>query len=206
MLGDAEHRDADRFKRLQTRMQAPHPALHVEIGRPWSDLEIRSFERNHGIDFPVEFSRFLQEIGELLCGPGNVCYPPDSGINPLSHLEFPLSEPFLGLHGNDEGATLGSTEAELSRAWNLVSKECGVLRLCSYGDSIEAVLVLNGKYNGQVWIQHEDSLYYGPFGVAEALHDDTTPDADLLAAAPREYSLWEWLDHWTESSLKKTQT
>lgn len=46
--------------------------------------------------------------------------------------------------------------------WNSISKDTGILKICSYGEGIEAQLVLNGVFCGNVWIQHEDSLYYGP--------------------------------------------
>src|ERR1700730_4817056 len=91
---------------------------------------------------------------------------------------------------------------ELLKQWEPIPKEDGVLAISDYGCAIHGVLILNGPYCGKVWILQGDAGYYGPFGGAEPLHDESAQAEWIPIEHPRDYSFLEWYESWLNARLK----
>jgi len=95
----------------------------------------------------------------------------------------------------------GQTEQErleydrLSEAFDAVPRRDGVLPLVDYGCGIDGLLVLEGRYRGQIWIASDDGAYYMPFGQHEELHVGTSTSWTPVDT-PREYGFLDWYEHW----------
>jgi len=175
--------------------------LDFVVGPPMDEAELRAIEREYEVALPPEYRGFLARFGDQSVGPGNLFRRVNEGLTARSKNRFPLGEPFLG--------TLSPvhqwTEQEYDRLlkeWQSIPKEDGVLAISDYGCAIYGVLILNGPYRDQVWIQSGDAAYYGPFGGSEWLHDESYPPEWLATGHPREYSFLEWYESWLNTRLK----
>lgn len=179
-------------------------------GEPWtespplSEEELRAIERDFGIILPAEYRAFLQAFGDTLVGPG-VFNTARGGLTTASKLPFPLTKACLGVcspraqqlspeeQGNDYHGLL--------EQWKTIPLDHGVLQISGYGCAIQGVLILNGPFCGEVWIQSGDAAYHGPFGGSECLHDETKTEWEPTDS-PRAYSFFEWYENWLDAQSR----
>ncbi len=179
--------------------------LDFVVGPPMCEAELQTIEREFVVRLPAEYRAFLARFGDTSVGPSHFRRARE-GLTDRSKNQFPLGNPLLGTlspehqqlpqgrHWDDYGRLL--------KAWEPTSKEDGVLAISDYGCAIQGVLILNGPFSGQVWIQHGDTAYYGPFGGSESLHDESWLPEWQATEHPREYSFFEWYESWLNVRLK----
>lgn len=142
-----EHLDDQKIDALKGALLKLPPEADFVVGLQWNNERVQAFEAEHKVKLPQELRWFLTEVGELQGGPANLCYTLEQGISPHACKTFPLTEPFLGSYSFEESLS-SQTESELLVMWNSISKDTGILKICSYGEGIEAQLVLNGVFCG----------------------------------------------------------
>ena len=175
------------------------------VGEPMAEAELSKFENDFEVSLPPEYRSFLQRFGDARVGPGQFRRLGET-LTARSKRAFPLQEPFLGCFSVSHQELSQQRQSEefgrLLQRWQSIPKEDGILAITDYGCAIYGVLILNGAHRGQVWIQHGDSAYYGPFGGSELLHDESA-SADWKATDhPREYSFFEWYESWLNIRMK----
>jgi hypothetical protein len=172
---------------------------------PMSEAEVRQVEAEFAVELPPEYRAFLLRFGDGEVGPGWF-HRVGKGLTPASARPFPLSEPFLGCcspaHGRLSEEAKGAEYHVLAPAWDAIPKGDGVLQITDYGCAIYGALVLNGRYRGKVWLLSGDAAYYGPFGGAESLHDQTDAGGGPTWS-PRDYPFFEWYESWLDGQLKE---
>ncbi len=169
-----------------------------------SDASIAEFEREHRICLPDEYRSFLATFGDTTVGPSLDFRKLADAVTPHSSKPFPLTAPFLGGCSPDHLAIPKSEQWEdlkgLMSEWDAIPKGYGVLNIANYGCALYAVLVINGPNAGRVWMLSGDAAYYGPFGGSELLHDEFSMEW-IPTDTPKEYSFFEWYEHWLDSIL-----
>lgn len=166
---------------------------------PLSESELQQIEQEYEIALPPEYRAFLQRFGDVDFGPGNQFYRVREGLSAASRHRFPLDEPFYGC---ELPAFQNEQYSELLKQWNAIPKDNGVLSICDYGCAIYANLILSGRFRDRIWLLSGDAAYYGPFGNAELFHDETLREP---THPPRNYSFFEWYEHWLDNQLERTQ-
>jgi hypothetical protein len=124
-------------------------------------------------------------------------------VAPAATKPFPLSRPLLGvtsvhyqqLRKSKRRAQEAAEYRRLLDALLKVPRQDGVLALVDYGCGIRGVLVMDGKYRGQVWVASDDGAYYMPFGQHEELHTGSS-SGWTPTDTPREYGFLDWYEHW----------
>src|SRR5262245_58256239 len=176
------------------------------VGPPMEDAELRAIESKFDLELPPEYRGFLARFGDTSVGPGNLFRRVSDALTTKSRNRFPLAEPLLGtlspVHKGIEQAKQWDDYGRLLDLWKAIPKEDGVLAISDYGCAIYGVLILNGRYRNQVWIQSGDAAYYGPFGGSEPLHDESWPPDWTATEHPREYSFLDWYESWLNVKLK----
>jgi hypothetical protein len=175
------------------------------IDEPMGEEELLKIEREYEVSLPSEYRSFVQRFGDTGTGP-NLFRRVREGLTAASRRPFPLAKPLLGCCSPSHQELSNERQREdfgrLLKQWEAIPKNDGALGICDYGCAIYGVLVLNGPYCGRVWIQQGDSAYYGPFGGAEALHDESAPASWTPTEHPRDYSFFEWYESWLNARLK----
>lgn len=164
---------------------------------PLKNEELIQFEENHQIELPMDYRAFLLHMGNGGLGPGLGILPLDL-TRKYNDLHLPWTNPkiynALFLHDDDKEdedefdervddllKDNGSKESQLFNA-----KDHGVLPIANMGCGTTALLVLNGKHKGQIWI------------------DLTATDAGLSLLAENFIDWYNaWLDERTEKILAK---
>jgi hypothetical protein len=177
-------------------------------GPPSSEEQIRQVEREYGLVLPQEYRAFLLHFGDTGTGPGNAFSRLNEALTPNSREPFPLAGPFLGCASPRHHRLPQSERSEdygrLLRDWERIPLDHGVLKLSDYGCAIYVVLILNGTFRGKVWMISGDAAYYGPFGGAEALHDEGAGEGEWEPTeAPKDYPFLEWFESWVDGQLKR---
>jgi SMI1 / KNR4 family (SUKH-1) len=176
------------------------------IERPMRESEIQAIESEFGVTLPPEYRLFIERLGNPRVGPGNKFRRAAEGLTVSSRRPFPLQKPLLGsCSPSHQGLTHERQWKELRLLidkWNKIPTNDGVITISDYGCAMYGVLVLNGPYRGKVWMQTGDAAYYGPFGGAEVLHDESEPSAWTPTNEPRDYSFFDWYEHWLNGRLK----
>ena len=180
--------------------------LDFVVGPPMEETELQEIERKYEVSLPPEYRSFLARFGDTSIGPGNLFRRVNDGLTASSKNRFPLTTPFLGTltpaHQQPSNERQWEEYGELLKQWQPISKEDGVLAISDYGCAIYGVLILNGPYRGNVWIQQGDTAYYGPFGGFEPFHDESALDDWKPTEHPRDYSFLEWYENWLNVKLK----
>jgi hypothetical protein len=206
--GDLERLEAkltvlrERFDKKDPRFrESGHGFVFAE---KLSESDVRRVESEAELVLPAEYRAFLLRFGDGEVGPARYRRLRD-GLHPTSGQPFPLTTPFLGCcspaHQRLSEKEKWKAFHGLSREWDLIPKDHGVLSLCDYGCSMYGVLITNGPFCGKVWMLSGDAAYYGPFGGAEALHDENTPSEWIPGESPRDYSFFEWYESWLDGWL-----
>jgi hypothetical protein len=190
---------------LRPRLEGNHPSLAIE--EPITESEVQRIEAERGVLLPAEYCSFLLRFGDGRVGPHQFQRVRE-GLTDTSEREFPLSAPFLGVcspaHQRLPPEAQMGEYKRLVAQWDAIPRSNGVSVICHYGCGIYAVLILNGRFRGKVWLYSQDAAYYGPFGGAEALHDEAAV-AWEPTENPRDYSFFEWYEHWLDSQLRLTE-
>lgn len=175
-------------------------------GPPMSEEQVGRIEGEYGLVLPREYRAFLLRFGDTGTGPGNAFSRLKEALTPTSREPFPLAIPFLGCESPRHQHLPQSERSEdygrLLREWERIPLDHGVLKLSDYGCAIHGVLILNGTFRGKLWIFSGDAAYYGPFGGAEALHDEEAGEWEPTEA-PKDYSFLEWYESWVDGQLKR---
>ena len=200
------------FASLRTWAEEGKPLPFIDeghdfvVGPPMEEAELQAIEHRYQLELPSEYRGFLARFGDISIGPGNLFRRVTEGLTARSKNRFPLDKPLLGTlspaHQRLPEEQQGEAYGQLLKQWEPVSKEDGVLAISDYGCAIYGVLILNGPYCGQVWIQQGDTAYYGPFGGSEPLHDESWLPEWEATEHPREYSFLEWYESWLNVRLK----
>jgi hypothetical protein len=177
-------------------------------GPPLSEEQVGHIEGEYGLVLLQDYRAFLLRFGDTGTGPGNAFSRLREGLTPGSVEPFPLARPFLGCCSPSHHRLPKSQRSEdygrLLREWERIPLDHGVLKLSGYGCAIHGVLVLNGPFCGKVWIISGDAAYSGPFGGAEALHDEGAGEAEWEPTeAPKDYPFLEWYESWVDGQLKR---
>jgi hypothetical protein len=176
------------------------------VGPPLEEADLRAIEGKYDLELPPEYRGFLARFGDTSVGPGNLFRRVSDALTAKSRNRFPLAEPLLGTlspeHQKIEQAKQWDDYGRLLDLWKPIPKEDGVLAISDYGCAIYGVLIVDGRYRDQVWIQSGDAAYYGPFGGSEPLHDESWPPDWKATQHPREYSFLEWYESWLNVRLK----
>ncbi len=157
-----------KLKSLDKNLKTFGSRLHkFDLNEPLDLETISAFEEKHQIKLPLEYSIFLQQIGNGGAGPAyglaklenslfaDMDYPKEENlVNPA--LPFPHTEPqFMMTEDEDEDEEFD--EDEIDEKWNEPQHNYGVLRLCNLGCGIFTSLVVNGKEYGNMWIDDRSS-------------------------------------------------
>ncbi len=205
-------RIADKFRVLNERLKDhAQPGWTLAPGfvlaQPLAESAIQEIERRYGVTLPAEYRAFLKRFGDGTVGPGNVFFRFRDAVTEGARQPFPLSRPFLGLESPELRGLpeQGRWQAygPLLKEWEAIPQNHGAIRICDYGCGMQGVLIVNGPFCGKVWMLSGDAAYYGPFGGAECLHDETAPN-DEPTETPRDYSFLEWYENWLDGQLKMT--
>jgi hypothetical protein len=177
-------------------------------GPPLSEEQVGRIECEYGLVLPQEYRAFLLRFGDIGTGPGNAFSRLNEALTPNSREPFPLAGPFLGCASPRHHRLPVSQRTEdygrLLREWERIPLDHGVLKLSGYGCAIYGVLILNGTFRGKVWIISGDAAYYGPFGGAEALHDEEAGSGEWEPTeAPKDYPFLEWYESWVDGQIKR---
>lgn len=176
------------------------------VSESLSEAELLAIEHQYQVSLPPEYRAFLGRFGDTTIGPGNHFRCVREGLTTGSKEPFPLVRPFLGTLSPAHQQLLDKRQWEaykdLLDECKLIPTDNGVLWISDYGCSMYGVLVLNGPYRGQIWFLSADAAYYGPFGVAESLHDESVGASWTPTETPREYSFFEWYENWLAVKLK----
>lgn len=172
---------------------------------PMAEFEVHRIEQEAGVSFPPQYRSFLLRFGDGLVGPGWF-HCAREGLTQASSRPFPLSEPLLGTlspaHQRLPKEAQWEDYKRLLEVWEQIPHHDGILLICNYGCAIYGALVLNGSFRDKVWILCGDNAYYGPFGGSEPLHDECAPTEWEPTDSPRDYSFFEWYEHWLDGHLK----
>jgi hypothetical protein len=136
------------------------------LNPPLVETDVLAFEQRHAIGLPVEYRRFLTELGNGGAGP--YC-----GIHPLGTMDedfrwgdfvgqiaepFALREAWNDLSGFPDHALTGSDEAEYARRFETFERRYwrpsvmnGALPICDQGCLLRIWLVVSGDEAGYVW-------------------------------------------------------
>lgn len=162
-----------------------------------SEATLAAFESQFGVVLPVEYRRFLREVGNGGAGPYYGVEPLENGlfadldrkdaadlIDPS--LEFPLKDRW-NLHFEGER---GSAEFEqfedlyFHRKW-----VNGLIRISNFGCGVSMNLVVNGPEYGNVWV------------------DDRCNDGgiypDIYFGQQSRTGFLDWYELWLDKSLKE---
>jgi SMI1 / KNR4 family (SUKH-1) len=177
-------------------------------GPPMFEEQVRQVEGEYGLALPPEYRAFLRRFGDTRTGPGNSFSCLKEGLTPNSGKPFPLDRPFLGCESPSHQRLPKDEQWEeygrLLKEWEKIPLDHGVVNICGYGCAIYGVLIINGPFCGKVWIVSGDAAYYGPFGGAEALHDEEAgADGWEPTETPKDYSFFEWYESWLDGQLKR---
>jgi hypothetical protein len=179
-------------------------------GLPLPEEQVQQVEREYRLVLPQEYRAFLLRFGDTGTGPGNAFFRLRERLTLDSGEPFPLARPCLGCespaHQRLPKAQQGKDALRLSHEWDQIPLDHGVLKLCDYGCAMYGVLILNGPFCGRVWFISGDAAYYGPFGGAEALHDEGAGDCWQPTETPKDYSFFEWYESWLDGKLKRLPT
>jgi hypothetical protein len=207
------HRIERKLVKLRQYYQSPsNRRIHnhgFQPGEPVSVEQIQDLERRYRFEFPLEFRELILRFGDQAPGPG----PEDSTITSIHQSlndgvghSFPFESPFWGmmseayLNGTQEERD--RQEEELWRQWNEempLEFGNGSIEIADYGCRNYARLIINGKYQGQVWV-HGGTPGFGPFGHNEELHSGSSPET-VFIFPPKDYTFLEWYEHWVDSEI-----
>jgi len=112
---------------------------------------------------------------------------PDGAIGPKApSLPFPLSEPLRN--------------AERDAKWAALDPATGTLMLADYGCGMNAYLVLNGGFRGQIWVYDPNASWFVPFAETATLHyvgATEVNDCDVRAT----FTFGSWYEHWLDHAI-----
>ncbi|QGJ70934.1 Hypothetical protein PBC10988_26370 [Planctomycetales bacterium 10988] len=178
----------------------------VFVHQPVPSSQLDDIESRHGINFPEAYRAFLEQIGDIVVGPGLGMEPLEKSIYQHSSESFPLDRPFLGELSIEHQSLPESEKREsylsLGKQWDKIPKEHGVLLIADYGCAIYAMLVLNGPMIGQIWMQQGEVSYYGPYGGYEGF-DDERYTFEGITNTPSEYYFLEWYEFWLDVQIRE---
>jgi hypothetical protein len=171
------------------------------LNEPLVETAVLAFERQHAIRLPVEYRRFLLELGNGGAGPYYGVHPLGamdgtfSNVEPWGDLVGPLAasfafrEPWNDLTGRPDDALADSDEQEYERRMNAFEQRywhssvmSGAFPICHKGCALRIWLVVSGDEAGNLW---DDRAEYS--GVAPVL---------LRGGSRATFGAWyrEWLD------------
>lgn len=175
---------------------------------PVSTVEqLQALEQSLQVQIPDEYRTFALRVGNGGAGPGYglarlaLGDDPDLTVEGLGRnykraarefaskakqasKDFPCSKPEpLGAKGEPAPPS--------------VLVEDGSLLLVDYGCAIEARLVLNGPFRGQVWVLEGSAGAYVPFEQMQTLHATDTDQAFDETMGP--FNFLSWYEHWLDA-------
>ncbi|MCA9595571.1 MAG: hypothetical protein KC776_19785 [Myxococcales bacterium] len=131
-----------RIEKLANAMSVFGAAHHKwQLAEPWSEDEVRKFEKSHGGALPEQYRRWLLEVGASGAGPGNGLFTPGmldngGGPKPWKRRFGPLGKDFPYTAEVDKHA------GKLPGAMPVSDLGCGIL----------ALLVTAGAERGKIWV------------------------------------------------------
>jgi hypothetical protein len=174
-------------------------AGNVRVGPRRSADELEAFEASAGAALPVEYARFLQEIGDGDLGPGRTFHPltdtRPAHLRP--DLPFDLPHPVV----DTSAGSFPSEIAVVERVADIWSGE-GVIELADYGCSMSSVLVVSGFRSGEVWFHEPSVAALTPWCYWSMLHgriDDLGVPRQRVA---RSYTFLDWYEEWLHALLE----
>jgi hypothetical protein len=154
------------------------------LNTPLSEAELLAFEGQHAIRLPMDYRRFLLELGNGGAGPYYGVFPlgsydgPSGRVKPWGDFVGRLAEPFAfheswnDLTGLPEDALADRNEADYERRLDAFEKRYwnssvmnGAFPICEVGCALRIWLVVSGGETGNVW--HDYRADYG--GIAPVL-------------------------------------
>jgi hypothetical protein len=143
---------------------------HFRLNAPLVEAEVRAFERQHAIQLPLEYRRFLIELGNGGAGPYY-------GVNPLGAVDgvdghmaawgdfvgslaepFAFCQPWNDLTGRPEDTLADSDEEEYERRLAAFERRYwhpsvmnGAVPICHKGCALRIWLVVSGAEAGNAW-------------------------------------------------------
>lgn len=142
--------------------------------------------------FDVTFYQLIKELA------ADGTYGTDRPARP-----FPLIEPLypppvelweLGQGKWDDRAK--SLYSQHQKSWTQLDFRAGTISLVDYGCGMCAILVLNGKFQGQIWIVDPNAECCTPFAEMANLHyaHDSVDTKD----EGKEFTFLDWYEHWLD--------
>jgi hypothetical protein len=160
------------------------------LGPPLSESDLKSIEREFGIDLPAEYRRFLAEVGCGGAGPYYGLFAPGSPDPEDLTRVTDLSKPFRWTEAfnpadlenpcAEEGVEC-EEDGELIGMW-----VPGALYICHYGCALRFFLVVNGPCRDEVW------------------HDWQADNAGIYPAMDKSgnrLGFLAWYEEWLDQSL-----
>jgi hypothetical protein len=179
---------------------------HFNLNAPLVEAEVRAFERLHAIRLPLDYRRFLIELGNGGAGPFYGVHPLGAFDGAHGELEawgdfvgslarpFALREPWNDLAGRPDDALSDRDEKEYERRLDAFERRYwhpsvmdGAFPICHKGCALRIWLVVSGDEAGMVWC--DDRADYG--GVAPQLTHDG-----------RRATFGAWYIEWLEDALR----
>ncbi|MEH1801690.1 SMI1/KNR4 family protein [Nostoc sp.] len=181
-----------------------------------SNKDIQVFESRYNIILPSEYRNFLLEIGNGGAGPGY-------GLSGLSGIKY---EDIISEKLSQENYEILSKPFILTEAWNdldLIVKNNtgfvansdayfddrfipGTLTITNYGCGIYAMLVINGKQSGKIWIDdrtNDNGIYPASLTFCRAFHDTNPDDFHSNSDEEQPLNFYDWYEDWLNRSLEQ---
>lgn len=111
---------------------------HYRFLPPRSEMEVLAFEKQHGIELPVDYRLYVTNVGDGGVGP-------DCGLETLADASSGVMAPHLPFPWMEK-VTL--SRPEVYAFWE---NPPGFLLLCQHGDRNTTILVVNGPTKGTMW-------------------------------------------------------
>jgi hypothetical protein len=165
------------------------------LGPPLGEAQLQHYERQHEVELPYEYRRFLMEVGHGGAGPINGLFSLDSeDPECLNMYGGDLEKPFPWTSSFNpdrwqRGGDIGDVEdVEWDSDGNYVGMFLpGALYLCHLGCAIRNFLVVSGPCKGEVWRDDQASR--------KEIYPEVDEDGNRLR-------FLDWYEQWLDQSLE----
>ncbi len=165
------------------------------LGPPLGEAQLQHYERQHEVELPYEYRRFLMEVGHGGAGPISGLFPLDSQDPECLNMyggdlgkPFPWTSSFnpeRWQRGDDIG---GVEDVEWDSDGNYVGMFLpGALYLCHLGCAIRNFLIVSGPCKGDVWRDDQASR--------KGIYPEVDEEGNRLR-------FLDWYEQWLDQSLE----
>jgi hypothetical protein len=194
----------ERFLCLPSKQAAPKPAR----------IEKRKF-LGHKYEQPTACDSAGNDVGswDFRYFESAASYAHDGGLGRACLTKpFPLSSPFRSITDQMWDVEIPNWDGPL-KAQHQVNRQRfaeiplsdGAIRIAHYGSAIYALLILNGPFRGQIWLQDPNIGDYVPASMRIDLHDSTVKVEHSYHPHHNAPSFSDWYTHWLNAAVPEVE-